>query len=399
MPFERDEVVLRLAGESLRIVSGYEISSSILTQPAGFSIQLGHSGILATLLSRYPENTPFELFVNDRQCQTGFTDGCQTGSGGGSEATFKGRDVLGRLFSAYAPADKAFQNLTYFELVEKVLEEVGYQELLLIGDDAANRKAITGTTVVMLQAAELEVNKRADSLAAAERLGDGKEGTKKVVHKSITMKVGGRWYDWLKTQLDRAGLFLWATGEGAFMLSVPTPEQKAAYQIVRIRRGERGIGTVVSHQHERNVENRFTKMIVYGQGGGRKFGRSKVVGEFVDPEMSELFGGPDKKFITVHDNDIKTQKQAIHYARRRMAELNREGWNLSYTLSGHSTMGADGNRAIWSPNTVVEVDDRELGIQGNFWIERVSMRGGPETTTTLRLMRPGDCFFALEAPP
>jgi len=396
MALRADEVVLKLKGESLKIVENYEVHSAILTQPAAFSLRLGHGGVLAELISRYPENTPFELFVNGRLLQTGFTDGLKAGGSDGSQVTFDGRDVLGKLVSAYAPADKAFSSLTYHDLVAKVLEEVGYKDFTLIGDDVANRKAITGTTIVELTPSEAIVTKRTTREAKAERLTSTTAGTKKVVHNSITMKVGGRWYEWLKTQLDRAGLFLWVSGDGVFILSVPNPAQRPAYQITRISRGEQGIGKVVDVDHERNVESRFTKMLVYGRGGGRRFGRQKIRGEFVDPEMAALFGGPDAKFITVHDNDIKSQKQAVHYARRRMAELNRDGWRLSYTMSGHSTEGADGNRAVWSPNTVVQVDDREIGVKGDFWIEDVSLRGNPQQTATLRLMRPGDCFFALD---
>ena len=135
MALPNDEVVLRLNGDSLRIVENYEVRSSILTQPAGFSIRLGHGGVIAELISRYPENTPFELFINERQLQSGYTDGLKTGGSGGSLVSYKGRDILGKLVSAYAPADKAFQNLTYFNLVDQVLTEVGLGGHLLIGSD------------------------------------------------------------------------------------------------------------------------------------------------------------------------------------------------------------------------------------------------------------------------
>jgi hypothetical protein len=45
-------------------------------------------------------------------------------------------------------------------------------------------------------------------------------------------------------------------------------------------------------------------------------------------------------------------------------------------------------QVTWAPDTVVEADDRELGITGPFYVEDVTMRRGPETTTTLRLMKP-----------
>lgn len=391
-----DEVLLTLGTDTVRIAEQYEIRAAILSQPASFALRLGHGGVIADLLSRYPKNTPFELRVNGRLMQTGYTDGSATGGDGGAQVTFRGRDVMGRLCSAYAPRDKSFSNLTYHELVSNVLDEVGLQEHLLVGEDAANRKAITGTQIVELDPAHLDiVTKRTGS-----EIGDGEEGRRKVTQKSITLKVGGRWYDWLKTQLDRAGLFLWASGEGAFMLTVPTAAQKPAYRIERVARGgavRDQIARVVDHDFDDNGEGRFTKMIVYGRGGGRKAGRVKVTAQCVDPEMAFFLGGENTRIITVHDNDVKTIAQAEHYARRRMAEINREAWRLSYKLAGHSTIGADGSRAVWSPNTVVEVDDREIGIRGLFWIEEVTFNGSPQQSTTLRLMRPDHLFFATEA--
>lgn len=403
MALKPDEVLLTLGKDNVRIAENYEIRCSILTQPAGFALRLGHGGVVAELFKRYPKNTPFELRVNGRLMQTGATDSRATGGTGGSMATFKGRDVMGPLCSAYAPANKSFSNLSYHQLTSEVLDLVGLGDRLLIGTDAANRKAITGTVIVELNPASLEITKRTGQDATAERVTGGEEGTRRTSHKSITMKVGGRWYDWLKTQLDRAGLFLWATGEGAFILAIPTPEQKPAYRIERTARGvhvdpaRAALGKVVDCDFEDDGERRFTKMIVYGKGGGRVHGRQKVVGEFVDQEMTAELGGENVRLITVHDDDVKTIKQAQHYARRRMAEINREAYRLVYTMAGHSTLeSADGSRANWAANTVVEVDDREIGVRGNFWIEEVTSNGSPHQLSKLRLMRPQDMFFALE---
>lgn len=389
-----DEVVLTLAGDRIRIVENYEVRSSVLTQPAGFSLRLGHGGIAAELIARYPAQTPFQLHVNDRLVQTGWTDGLRTTGAGGTEVTYDGRDVLGRLVSAYAPADRSFSNLTFLDLNQRVLELSGYRDFTILSDDAANRKAISGTIITDLSAAEVEITRRQG--APVGEVTGGTDGTKKTTFRSATLKVGKRWFEFLRTQNDRAGLFLWADGAGDFLLSVPTAAQTPAYRITRIRRGERGIGTVIDHSFQTSTVDRFTKLIVHGRGGGRVLGRNKIQAELVDPEMSAIFGGDDKKILPIHDNDVTSQAQALHLARRRMAELNRDGWRLSYRLSGHSTEGAGGGRALWTPNTVVSVDDREIGIAGDFWVEEVVLRSTPEKTAEVRLMRPQDLFFATE---
>lgn len=397
MALFEDEIVLTLGGRDVRIVENYEVRSSILVQPAGFSLRLGHGGVVADLLRQFPENTPFQLRVNDQLVQTGYTDGMRTSGAGGTEVTFDGRDVLGRVVSAYAPADKTYSNLTYRALTERVLTEVGFDvggDVLLFSDDVANRKAISGTVITELTSAEVEITKRAE---AGSEITDTQAGTKKTTYRTATVKVGKRYYEFLKTQLDRAGLFLWATGEGAFMLSFPNPNQTPAYEITRIKRDERGLGTVVDHVHNRNIESRYTKVIVHGRGGGKKFGRTKHAGECVDPEMVALLGGENLKLYPLHDNDVTTAKQAEHLARRKMAEFNRAGWELTYVMSGHSTPNsANGARAVWTPNTIVHVEDGELGLKGDYWLEEVSMQSTPQHTTRLRLMRLQDLFFATE---
>ena len=71
---------------------------------------------------------------------------------------------------------------------------------------------------------------------------------------------------------------------------------------------------------------------------------------------------------------------------------------LSYTLAGHTTPRIGGrDRVVWAVDTVVEVDDQELGIAGTFWIEAVEFSRGPETNTTITLMRPGDLVFGGES--
>jgi prophage tail gpP-like protein len=394
----KDEVVLTLNGESTRIVENSEVRSSILTQPAGFALRLGHGGVVADLLKRYPEQTPFQLRVNDTLVQTGYTDGDRTQGAGGTQVTFDGRDVMGKVVSAFAPSDKTYSNLTYRELTDRILREVGFDldnETLLFSDDVANRKAISGTVITKLTNSEVEVTTRQED---GSQVTDSVAGTRKTTYRSSTVKVGKSYYEFLKTQLDRAGLFLWAAGEGHFVLSFPSPSQTPAYRISRVKRDERGLGNVVDHSFTRNTVQRYTKLIVHGRGGGRKVGRTKISGECIDPEMVERFGGENKKILPIHDNDIQTVKQAQHFARRRMAELNREGWQLSYVMSGLSTMqSANGARALWTPNTVVEVDDNELGIHGNFWVEEVQMKITPQSTTTVRLMRLSDMFFSQEA--
>lgn len=401
-----DEVLLTLAGETITIAENYEIRAGILNQPAGFGLRLGHGGVVADLAKRYPENTPFSLSVNGQTVQTGSTDGLTTGeSNGACMITFEGRDALAPLADTYVAADTAFSGISFAELVERVLAIAGYENFTrasgkLVVSNEANRRKISGVQLVQTAPPSADVNIKVTEGRESIEFTNIVPGTKKTTYKTVKIQLGTKWLDWLKTQLDRAGLFLWATGDGRLILSAPNPNQDPCTQIRRVKRGDRGEGftRVVRHQLRRNTRNRYTKFIVYGKGGGRNFGRQKVRGEFVDPEMTAIFGGEDKRVRTHHDNDVKDVAAAEYMARRLCAEANREGWQLNYTLAGHSTRSSVGGaRMIWTPDTVVEVDDRELGVSGLFYLENLTMNRAPEATTTIQLMRLQDLVFALEA--
>jgi prophage tail gpP-like protein len=394
MALLKDEVVLTLGGDALRITENYEIKAAILTQPAAFSIRLGHGGVVADLLKRYPENTPFQLSINDHQIQTGYTDGLATGGSGATQITFDGRDQLAEVIQSCVHRDRSFANITFRDLTAAVFDEIGVRDYTIISDNLANRRAITGTQTVQTKPAEIEIETFTKKEAEIRKV---VQGTSKTTTKSENVKIGTRWYDWLKSHYDRAGLFLWTTGAGDYVLSAPNSNQEPAYRITRIRRGERGLGKVVTHHHRRNIAQRYTKVVVYGRGGGKGQGRTKTRGEFVNEEVARILGGEDRRVLTVHDNDCKSNKDCEYLARRRVAEMNRDGWSLLYTLAGHSTEALKGGgRAVWAQDTVVEVDDRELGIQGLFYIENVTFSRSPATTATVHLMRPTDMVFALE---
>lgn len=401
-----DRVELTLAGDTLAITESYEVRAGIVNQPAGFGLRLGHGGVLRELLASYPPNTPFALTVNGNQVQSGNTDGFAAGEAtGAGQITFEGRDALALLVDSYVAAEKSFSGLTYRDLVIDVFKEIGItiqptggdQHPQLFSSNEANRRRMAGKEIVQVTPPAVTKDEfTIDNDIEVTLFRDPVAGTSKSIYKTVKIQIGTKWYEWLKQQLDRAGLFLWATATGDFILSAPNAAQDPAYRIIKQRRGERGVGNVVRYQYRNNIVQRYTKTVVYGRGGGRSVGRGKVRGEFVDQEMVDILGGEDRKVRTWHDHNVKTIKQAEHMARRMTAEANRDAWQLIYTVAGHSTQTQNGRRAVWVPDTVVEVDDRELGIAGNFYLETVTMNRQPDTTTTLRLMRPQDLVFATE---
>lgn len=395
-----DTVVLRLGKdlsgggekEDVKIAENYEVKVSVMQQPAAFTLRLGASSTAAEILAKYPPGTQFELYVGAAgqrvQIQSGVVYSRGSPSGHFSQVELKGRDYLAALYDDEVQAEFTFPDRTYFELTRKVLNIVGLQEgggkFTLNPSNDANRTLLSRVPTAKPKA-KGELVTQIETGATA--------GAGKVVYQTIKARVGTRWYDFLQQQFKLAGLFLWATGEGNFVLARPRADMPPAYKIKRERGQIQDFGNVVECRFQDDITNRHQTYFVYGRGGIGKNGRAAIFGSWTDEEMT-AYGRYNVR--TIHDDDVKTNREADYLARKTCAEERRAGWQLEYTMSGHvtpSVVAKDGS-AVWCPDTVCRVDDEELGIHSNFYIEQVAFTRGPETTTTVTLMRPEDLVFA-----
>lgn len=410
-------MVLKINGLSIDIYTSYTIRKSILTQPAQFNMQLGYGELKrngfttkdllhkifgdppAGLNQLVPLNAPFQLYVNNTLQQTGRIDGFEIG-GEATEIQIHGRDNLALLHDSYLLFDKSFENSTYKDMTEEVLKILQLDERLSVSDED-NLKVTTGVGIPNYSNPETidkieEVPEIADVTTGQT---EGGQPTNKTVKRSITAKVGETWYNFLQRQYRRAGIFLWAAGDGSFILSEPNSDQSPIYRIVR-RRGEfRNAVNVLRHNYKDDITSRYTSAQVYGRHRGRAGGRGKSLGNFVDDIMTNVHfgylepGKRDVKPIVFRDVNVSSLAQAEFYGRRKLAEFNRAGFHLQYTVSGHTAPNIlTGVPSTWCPNTMVEVDDDELGIHGNYYLEEVVF-SRPPTQTTLTLMNPAHLIF------
>lgn len=376
-----DRVRLELDGAEVTVAESYEVRADILTQPAAWSLRLGHGGVARDLMRLARPNTPFRLFIGRVLQQTGRVDGPTGSDAGGSatEVTITGRDALAPLHDAYVRAEWAQKNGSFRDLVEGALgRTVG--DYVLTYSNAANRSLRAGVGI------------RETAPPATATVAEVEALTPKAIRIAIQAKLGEREYELVKRQLDRAGLFLWSTANGEFVLSEPNPNQPPVARILR-RRGQTRSEVTVESAHFQNLATpRFSEIIVYARGGGRKFGRSHTKGSFTDPEM--VGWGFDRPLV-IKDANVATAAQAEFFARRKIAETIRSGWRLTYTVTGHTAPSlVGGGRVVWSPDTVVQVVDDEYGLSGLFYIEGCTYRGGPQgRTTELHLMRPDSLVF------
>lgn len=263
-------------------------------------------------------------------------------------------------------------------------------DLQRAGFDPAQQKLVAGSLgLITATPSAIVEQKKIDELKTAAAT----SGTRDVIVQTLKVQLGTRWYDAFERESKLVGLFLWTDAFGNFILARPNANQSPSFRLFRQRNAPRSLSNIIECQFQNDTTNRHTRAIVYGRVGKGKAGRNKLRGEFEDPELKDSnFDAP----IVVHDNDIATKEQADYLARKTIAEERRSGWKLVYTVSGHTTKlisSADGASTNWAEDTVVEVDDQELGIRGNFYLESVRFRRAP-TTTELTLMRPEDLVFA-----
>lgn len=386
---------LFLDGSEVLLAERYQVKLGILTQPAAFSLTLGAGSNLARqqglahenlpeLIAKLQPNTRFELFLDDTLMMTGRLDGYSSSSPIGT-LTVQGRDRLAPLHDAFLLQEQSYKDDTYVALVRKVLDAVGLQSAQLLTSNDDNRRTLTGkASRITGSLRDIETLRISDSSA-----GGG------AIKKHIQSQLGERAYEFLRRHLDRAGLFLWCTANGDFVLSEPNPHQAPLYRLQRTQGATLEFSDIVDHQYQNDTTQRFSEIHVYTRGETKKAGRSATVATVRDTEME---GWGFQRPAVLRDVNADTAAKAEFMGRRKMAEARRQGWKLSYTVAGHTAGCPLGGRVNWAPDTLIEVNDERLGIREEvFWIESVTFHGSPQATTTIELMRPRDLIFG-EAP-
>lgn len=383
-----------------RVCESYEVKQSIFTQPNGYAIRLGSSDTAKKLLGYAKPNTKTELRINGRLQQTGWTDGPEVSSNGngGTTVTIHGRDATAVVHDPDFEADHNFgSSLSIGELTSQVLDLVVDRSYTLVYSNAANREKQSGGTV---------------SLTVPDDL---KAALTSPKNKQRSAKFGSKVWQFLKHEHEQAGLFLWATADGNFILSQPHAGQRPLYRIVRQYGQTRNRVSVEVVSYKNVTTGRFSSYEVRSRGGGKaatavsapnapadikpalvgsagSTGRKQHVGIYVDQEMVD-YGIVRPRTII---NPKATTPAACEFlARRECAKDRAANWNLVYSVPGHSTVSLDGgSRIVWAVDTMVEVVDEILDLRGSFYIEGLTFRRGPDgTATELTLLRPEDLVF------
>ena len=376
----------------LYICSSYSIEMGIFDQPSSFSVTLGTGDLAADLLKRYPNGSPFRINIGGQTQFTGYTDGFDASdNGSATEITFEGRDILAAICDTEIEKEDSFQAATHVELVRLAIARVGLikpfevDPPLVLDSNRVNRIKTTGQNIVAQQDSS-----EAQLLQTAGSSGDQ--------YKVLRTHLGETLMNLLRRHLDSAGLFIWAAASGDIVVGVPNSKQPPLYHLVR-KRGSSPTSNVVRARYRDSFRPRFSEVVILGKTTGRKASRVTIGGAYTDDEV--VTAGITKLRV-LRNLDATSTAHCEHLAKKELAACRRRGFVFEYTLAGHSApslLTGGKTRAVFAPDTVVQIDDDEFNLHGNFWIEAVTHRRDPKTTTTIKMLSPDVLIFGDDAFP
>lgn len=398
MPYADDPVSLKIRDGEILMATEYDVRIGIFEQPSSFALQLGSGMTAADILQAYPKGSPFQLIVGGQRQFAGFTDGNRvSGDSGATEVAIKGRDVIKFLHDSFHERESTYTAETNAGLLAKALEALEMQRPFgepgqrpfVLSSGATTRDLRTGAKIAV---------SGPDDYAPELLTPVGTVGNGTIV---LRAKLGERWTDVITRNLQQTGLFMWGSADGDIVIGRPNTDQAPLYRIVRQRGGSRTpINTVKRFVFDDDLQPRYSEVVIYGRTTGRRYARTTSRGAYVDAEM---VNAGVHKVLVLRDVDVTSTEHAELMAKRYLADCRRKGFHLEYTLAGHTTQRLGGrttDRVVWAPDTLVEVNDEEIGLQGVYWIESVrfhrSMAKGTETT--LRLLPPESLLFGMDAP-
>lgn len=417
-----DSVYIELGGEELLIAKSYEVTNGYFSVPRSFQLTVGSASTALALMKRFPANTLFRLFIGGVLQFVGRTDGFARAGATGTEFVLSGRDCMARLTDTDIYHEKSFTNATYEELARYAIEGTGLVrgQYLLTVDAAGQRKAIVGTPITEERTVTQEIDlNQVRGLAVEPAKGQDLNfapldydttytKTIKVVtgfraDKPIDVKAGQNWYDWIKTELDPAGIFIRGaidpTGrfEHAFLLAAPDGSQPPSYSLVHRRGDERpkNAGTVLEPSYQDLYVDRAGTYIVLGRGGGGADGPKQIEGRYVDQEAVDA-GYGWKLCVKDMASTVKSAKHATFMARKTCAAVRRASRRIKYPTRGHTLpLLGETRRAVVVPDTTITIEDEEYGIYGTFWIENVDYRASTSmgSMMDITLQLPDDLIF------
>ena len=325
-----------------------------VTADDAFSLELAHPEM------EIKRGQRCELYVNGHLELTGIIDkGSRKYDKSGKTLRIEGRDLMGLLVDSHCEKFADVEGMKLSDLAEMLLKTVPF----------INRKAIQYQENVV---GKLKGSKR----GGGHSLLDFEDTAQKISR----IKPGMTVFETLKTYAASRGLMFFALPDGTFVFGRPKAKGEPVFSITFKKDGT---GNVKEGEEIDDISKRFSKVTVVGQQQGHEnflmeTSKVQISGTATDSEFP--FYKPYVKEVR-HDS----QSPDMH-ARFIMEHQRHQGYQLHYTVQGHSQKGRN-----WQINELCQVKDEELNIDGVYLIYGRTMEKSKTegTITRLKLGPPG----------
>lgn len=382
---DTDSLVLILEdGSQFDYWTSATISDDFLTPCQTMSLSIGLDESRFDMISKFQIGTQFRIEVNGNPIMAGFLDSAEMGDdwSGGVSVTVTGRDVLSPVVdSNINPSMQIRKEMSLDDLLLKVLvEEFGLP--MTVFDDA-NGGA-----------------EKARNLSTGKKISaKPKKGKRKVKDplKDLRPHANEGGFQYLVRFAHRAGYHIWAMPDGqGVVIGTPTYEQPASYTARRLRATSPGRGG------GNNIEKGSAKLDythvpsdVYVRGKGSKPGdKSQPIG------YAHFDAAPYFKPFYVTDDESTSVDHANAVARFTLGKALRTSLDYRITLRGLSDPAT---KAVYTVDTVIDVQDEVDGINGMMWIESRTFRKSRSGTFTDLKLIPAESllmdYYVGEVPP
>lgn len=398
-----EEVVLDLPGAGVTVsnFTEYEFNSNFLTPVDGFSFTIGTDRLSDKMKRALVPGAAVSLHVAGAVQATGYIDSIEISASraGGSTWRIEGRDRLGQAQDSCADPTKQFkEGATLHQALIEIFGPFGWKnEDQFEIDNDANRG---------LKAGGVKGEKRKSNAK-----GHSKRALKQ--HKLHQLKPYPREgaLEFANRIAQRQGLWIWPSADGEkLIVGRPAFDTDALY---RLDRNYRGTTNVIDGSVRFDLQDQPTILIADSQSGNGDFGHGKIKALMVntavyteDPDFTETFAKhrdakqilgyafatpsrvPRNRVTFLHDEESQTIAHLENFLRREMSLLQRKSLSIHYTVAGHGQSTPKG-LAIWTVDTIVEVDDELANLRGEFYVlgRTFSKSRSGGTTTKLELIR------------
>jgi prophage tail gpP-like protein len=192
--------------------------------------------------------------------------------------------------------------------------------------------------------------------------------------------VGETVWEFIDRHCRRFGLMPWMGADGQLIIGAPDYDQDPMYRLIRTESAPeagRLKNTIVEGGIVYDWGSLSSAVTVFGRTQGNDASRSSIRATVDGPELPRL-GIYRPMFL--NDPSCRTAEQAARRAAREVANQREKFITLDYAVRDHG----QGDH-FYAIDTMAEVDDERLGLQGLWYVTRRTLNKSRDTGAVTRL--------------